>query len=125
MVHVTWKPCQDDESHRPCSIEKICRGCPGQVSSIQGDARFCHWYISLFFGSIFLRRPPTTGCATRGCGTSRCSSTRRLFLHNTALMIPKEGTPAPTAEHEGLHKCSLSLHGVHQIVTCPCMKHLC
>ena len=47
-----------------------------------------------------------------------------LFLQNTNLVIPKEVTPGTTAEHEGLHQCSFGLHGVHQIVSCPRMKHL-
>jgi hypothetical protein len=44
---------------------------------------------------------------------------------NTDLVIPKEGTPGTTAEHEGLHERSFGLDSVHQIVSCPCMKHLC
>ena len=40
-------------------------------------------------------------------------------------MIPKEGTPGTTAEHEGLHQRSLSLNRVIQIVSGPGMKHLC
>lgn len=40
-------------------------------------------------------------------------------------MIPKEGTPGTTAEHEGLHERSFGLNRMHQIVSCPRMKHLC
>ena len=50
---------------------------------------------------------------------------RRLFLQNTDLVIPKEGTPGTTAEHEGLHQRSLGLNRVMQIVSGPGMKHLC
>ena len=39
-------------------------------------------------------------------------------------MIPKEGTPGTTAEHEGLHQRSLGLNRVIQIVSGPGMKHL-
>ena len=48
----------------------------------------------------------------------------RLFLRNSDLVIPKEGAPGTTAEHEGLHECSFGLNSVHQIVGCPCVKHL-
>ena len=48
-----------------------------------------------------------------------------LCLRDTDLVIAKEGTPGATAEHEGLHECSFGLDGVHQIVGCPRMKHLC
>jgi hypothetical protein len=40
-------------------------------------------------------------------------------------MIPKEGTPGTTAKHEGLHKRSLGLDSVIQIMSCPCLQHLC
>ena len=43
---------------------------------------------------------------------------RRLF-RNTDLVIPKEGTPGTTAEHEGLHQRSLGLNRVIQIVSGP------
>src|SRR5689334_2153856 len=49
---------------------------------------------------------------------------RRLFLGSTDLVIPKEGTPGTTAEHEGLHERSFGLNGMHQIVSCPRMQHL-
>src|SRR5438874_13787758 len=61
---------------------------------------------------------PTTSPCRRG--EQRC-----LFLQNTDLVIPKEGTPGATAEHEGLHERSFGLNRVHQIVCCPRMKHLC
>lgn len=48
-----------------------------------------------------------------------------LFLGNPALMIPKEGTPGTTAEHEGLHECAFGLDSVVQIVSGPRLKHLC
>ena len=40
-------------------------------------------------------------------------------------MIPKEGTPGTTAEHEGLHERSFGLDGVVQIVSSPGVQHLC
>src|SRR5439155_21315647 len=48
-----------------------------------------------------------------------------LFLRNSALMIPKEGTPATTAEHERLHERPFGLDRMHQIVSGPRMKHFC
>src|SRR6266704_3823940 len=49
---------------------------------------------------------------------------QRLFLHSIDLVIPEECAPGTTAEHERLHQRSFGLDGVHQIVSCPCLKHL-
>jgi len=39
-------------------------------------------------------------------------------------MIAEEGAPGAAAEHKGLHECAFGLHGMHQIVPGPCLKHL-
>ena len=52
-------------------------------------------------------------------------SRRALFLLTTDLVVPKKCTPGATAEHEGLHERSFGLDGVVQIVSCPCVQHLC
>jgi hypothetical protein len=57
-------------------------------------------------------------------GTGLSDEQWRLF-RNTDLVIPKEGTPGTTAEHEGLYQGSLGLNGVIQIVSGSGMKHLC
>ena len=57
-------------------------------------------------------------------GTGLSDDQWRLF-RNAYLVIPKEGTPGATAEHEGLHQRSLGLNRVIQIVSGPGMKHLC
>ena len=57
-------------------------------------------------------------------GTTNVCCTSPFFLRTTDLVIPKERTPGTTAEQERLHERSFGLHGVHQIVSGPGVKHL-
>src|SRR5579859_6443339 len=47
------------------------------------------------------------------------------FLCNADLVIAKEGAPGAAVEHEGLYERSFGLDGVVQVVSGPCMQHLC